>query len=249
MSPRAIGIIPARMASTRFPGKPLASLAGKPMIQWVWERAGKAKTLSRVIIATDDARILDAARAFGAHAEMTKASHPSGTDRVAEVAARHRCSLIVNIQGDEPLIDPRMIDQAVRSLARDRRFGMSTLCRSIEDPGEVLAPQVVKVVRRKDGEALYFSRHPIPFARDPDDPEPRRFKHIGLYAYRAKVLRSLVKLPPSPLERAEKLEQLRALENGVRILCPETRFDSAGVDTPEDLARVEKLLGKDRRPH
>ncbi|MCC6353793.1 MAG: 3-deoxy-manno-octulosonate cytidylyltransferase [Verrucomicrobiae bacterium] len=243
MRAQVLGIIPARMASTRFPGKPLAPLAGKPMIQWVWERARKAKTLASVIIATDDALILHAARAFGAKAEMTRPTHPSGTDRAAEVAARHRCSLVVNIQGDEPLIDPRMIDQAVRSLAENRRFGMATLCREIHDPSDVTAPQVVKVVRRKDDEALYFSRHPIPFARDATDGAPRRFKHIGLYVYRTSVLRDIVRMPVSPLEKSEKLEQLRALENGVRILCQETRFDSAGVDTPEDLARVEALLG------
>ncbi|HPA16803.1 MAG TPA: 3-deoxy-manno-octulosonate cytidylyltransferase [Verrucomicrobiae bacterium] len=237
-----LAVIPARMASTRFPGKPLATLAGKPMIQWVWERARKAKTLSRIVIATDDARILDAARAFGAVAEMTGPNHPSGTDRVAEVAAHHRCALVVNIQGDEPLIDPRMIDQAVRSLAKNRRFGMATLCRRIQNPDDISAPQIVKVVRRKDSEALYFSRYPIPFARDPADGPPDHFKHIGLYVYRAAVLRRLVKLPVSPLERAEKLEQLRALESGVRILCPETQFDCAGVDTPEDLARAEALL-------
>lgn len=242
MSALVLGVIPARMASTRFPGKPLAPLAGKPMIQWVWERARKAGTLSRIIIATDDARILDAAHSFGAEAELTRPTHPSGTDRAAEVAARHRCSLVVNIQGDEPLIDPRMIDQAVSSLAKHRRFGMATLCRRIENPADITSPQVVKVVRRKDGEALYFSRHPVPFARDPSDGEPRRFKHIGLYVYRTAVLRELVRLPVSPLEISEKLEQLRALENGIRILCQETRFDSAGVDTPEDLVRAEAFL-------
>lgn len=237
-----LAVIPARMASTRFPGKPLASLAGKPMIQWVWERTRRAKTISRVVIATDDERILDAAKGFGADAEMTDPKHASGTDRVAEVAGHHRCSLVVNVQGDEPLIDPRMIDQAVRCLSKNPTFGMATLCRRIDDSGDILAPQVVKVVRRKSAEALYFSRHPIPFARHPDEPRPVYYKHIGLYVYRTTTLRKLVSLPVSPLEQAEKLEQLRALENGIRILCPATKFDCAGVDTPEDLAKAEKLI-------
>jgi len=242
-----LAVIPARMASTRFPGKPLASLAGKPMIQWVWERTRRAKTISRVVIATDDERILAAAKGFGADAEMTDPQHASGTDRVAEVAGHHRCSLVVNVQGDEPLIDPRMIDEAVRCLRKNPAFGMATLCRRIDDPGDILAPQVVKVVRRQSTEALYFSRHPIPFARNPDEARPVYYKHIGLYVYRTAALRKLVSLPVSPLERAEKLEQLRALENGVRILCPETKFDCAGVDTPEDLARVERIVAAANR--
>lgn len=237
-----LAVIPARMASTRFPGKPLAQLAGKPMIQWVWERARRARTVSHVIIATDDERIFAAAKAFGASVEMTDPNHPSGTDRVAEVSSRHKASIVVNIQGDEPLIDPRMIDQAVRCLLHNPRFGMSTLCRHIERSEDIVAPHVVKVVRRQNGEALYFSRHAIPFARDPQAPAPAYYKHIGIYVYRTTTLRRLVSLPVSSLEQAEKLEQLRALENGVRILCPETKFDCTGVDTPEDLARVEEII-------
>ena len=211
------------------------------MLQWCWERTCRARSVSRVVIATDDPRIAQAARAFGAEVALTRADHPSGTDRVAEVAARFRAPLIVNVQGDEPLIEPRMIDAAVRALRRRPDCDLATLCHRITDPRDIGRPQVVKVVRGHRDEALYFSRHGIPFNRDAA-PGVVHWKHIGLYVYRAAALRRLVRLPVSPLEAAEKLEQLRALENGLRIVCPETPHTSAGVDTPADLRRLARAL-------
>ncbi len=224
-----------------MPGKPLADLAGKPMIQWVWERARRARSLGRVLVATDDARVLDAVRAFGGEAVMTSREHPSGTDRVAEVARKFPVPLVVNIQGDEPLLEPRMIDEAVDALRKARRHDMATLCRRIEDPPRASEPGLVKVVRARDGTALYFSRHPIPFDRDGGGGVVR-FAHVGLYVYRAAALRRLVRWPVSALEAAEKLEQLRAMENGLRIMVRETRHGSHGVDTPADLARVAEMI-------
>jgi 3-deoxy-manno-octulosonate cytidylyltransferase (CMP-KDO synthetase) len=234
-------VIPARYASTRFPGKPLALLAGKPILQHCWERTRLARSINRVLIATDDTRIADVARAFGAEVALTRADHPSGTDRVAEAAARIKCSLVVNVQGDEPLIDPRMIDAATGALLAHRGFDISTLCHRITDPADIQRPQVVKVVRRMNGEALYFSRHGIPFDRDGSGLGVW-WKHIGLYVYRPAALRRIVRLPVSPLEGAEQLEQLRALENGLRILAVETPFTSTGIDTPADLARLRRSL-------
>ncbi len=236
-----LGVIPARYDSTRFPGKPLANLGGKPLIQWVWERARQARSLDRVVVATDDKRILEAVKKFGGEAMMTKSSHPSGTDRAAQVAASCPCNLVVNIQGDEPLMHPGNIDDLVRVLQSRPEFGMGTLCVPLDNSLDPHASDVVKVVMRKGGEALYFSRAAIPFNRDKIK-GVRYFKHLGLYAYYPVVLQQLVHLPVSPLEQAEKLEQLRALENGVRILVRETTHDSIGVDTPEDFERVKKFL-------
>jgi 3-deoxy-manno-octulosonate cytidylyltransferase (CMP-KDO synthetase) len=211
------------------------------MIEHVYRRAEAARSISRVVVATDDERILAAVRAFGGDACMTAPSHPSGTDRIAEVAAGLDCDVIVNVQGDEPLIEPAMIDEAVLPFAADPALMMSTLRRIMDDRREALNPNVTKVVVDRDGFALYFSRAPIPFVRD-GSPAAPAWRHVGLYAYRRNCLLRLAALPPTALERSEALEQLRALEYGIRIKALETRFDSIGVDTPEDLERVRGLL-------
>jgi len=253
---KAVGIIPARYGSTRFPGKPLADLSGKPLIQHVVERAMGAKLLTEVLVATDDERILRAVETFGGKAYITSRDHPSGTDRVAEVARCLRSPLVVNIQGDEPLIAPEMIDQAIGPFLKDKGLQMGTLCKMMEDPVEVSNPHTVKVVFDREGYALYFSRLPIPYhtvqgsrftvqGKEPSAISHQPFnyyKHIGLYVYRREFLLKLTGLPQTPLERAERLEQLRALEHGFRIKVVETEYDSIGVDTPEDLERVRKLM-------
>jgi 3-deoxy-manno-octulosonate cytidylyltransferase (CMP-KDO synthetase) len=238
-------MIPARYASTRFPGKPLAPIAGQPLIQRVAEQCRKAKSLSDVIVATDDARIADIAKKF-CRVEMTRADHPSGSDRIAEVAARCACDAVVNIQGDEPLIDPAVIDAVAGALARDE---MSTAATPIKNPAELDNPNVVKVVVSAAGRALYFSRRTIPYLREAASRSVNEqlaafafLKHLGIYGYRRETLLRLVKFPVSPLESAEKLEQLRALENGIPIAVMQVDYDSVGVDVPEDVARVEQLL-------
>lgn len=241
MHPRILGVIPARYASSRFPGKALAPLAGRPLIQHVYERASGARYLSQLVIATDDERIAAAARAFGAAVRMTRADHPSGTDRAAEVASADRAELVVNIQGDEPLIDPAAIDAAVLGLLEAPEIPMGTLKKLIEDPAELGNPNVVKVVTDRAGNALYFSRSRIPYVRAGAEEAPC-YKHVGLYVYRREFLLAYPQLPVGPLERAEKLEQLRALENGYRIRVVETEYESRGVDTPEDLETVARLL-------
>lgn len=237
--PSILGVIPARFASTRFPGKPLASLAGKPLIQHVWERASQSRYLSRLVVATDDDRIASAARSFGAQVAMTRSDHASGTDRAAEVADSSDATVIVNIQGDEPLIDPDAIDAALLTLLDDPNCQMASLKRRITDDRELQNPNVVKVVTAANGDALYFSRSPIPFERGLP---AGYFKHIGLYVYRRDLLLSYSSLPVGPLEQAECLEQLRALENGIPIRVAETSYDTIGVDTPEDLAAVERIF-------
>jgi 3-deoxy-manno-octulosonate cytidylyltransferase (CMP-KDO synthetase) len=211
------------------------------MVQWVFERASRAKTLSHLIIATDDQRVIEAARRFGAPARMTRAGHASGTDRVAEVAAAEDAELVVNIQGDEPLIDPEAIDAAVHALLDAPAVPMGTLKRRIRDAREIADPNVVKVVTNHAGDAIYFSRAAIPHVRDAGAPAVH-YKHIGLYVYRREFLLRYPALPVGPLETAERLEQLRALENGYAIRVVETEYDSIGVDTPEDLARVAALV-------
>ena len=238
---KVIGVIPARYGSTRFPGKALALLHGKPIIQWVWEKASRAKTLSRVIIATDDAQIKRSAEQFGAEVMMTKKNHPSGTDRIAEVVKNLTCDLVVNIQGDEPFLKPVLIDEAVKALAVHSDFHMSTLCQTLEDKREIESPHLVKVVLGKKNQALYFSRYPIPFDRDQEKATPY-YQHIGLYVYRKKTLLELVKLPMSLLEKSEKLEQLRALENGYQILVKKVSYPGIGIDTPQDLLKAKRLL-------
>lgn len=237
---RILGVIPARYASSRFPGKALATLGDRTMLQHVWERVNQARYLTGAVIATDDRRIYDAARRFGASVVMTRPDHVSGTDRVAEVASADTAEIIVNIQGDEPLIDPEAIDAAIAPLAQEPAIQMGTLKKRIEDPREVNDPNVVKVVTDRFQNAIYFSRSTIPYLRGPAN--TTHYKHIGLYVYRRDFLLRYSDLPIGPLEEAERLEQLRALENGFKIRVVETEYESLGVDTPEDLARVSEMF-------
>ena len=237
----AVGIIPARFAATRFPGKPLAPIAGLPMVQRVWQGAREAKRLREVIVATEDARVADACRAFGAEVTLTSPDHPTGTDRIAEVAARLPDRIVVNVQGDEPLIDPPLIDACAALLAARPDCVMSTAAHALESVADYANPNVVKVVADLRGRAIYFSRLPVPYVRE-GSPDPVRFKHIGLYVYRRDLLLGYSDLPVGPLEQAERLEQLRALENGHSIRVVETEYDSLGVDTPDDLKRVSQLF-------
>jgi 3-deoxy-manno-octulosonate cytidylyltransferase (CMP-KDO synthetase) len=236
---RAVGVIPARFAATRFPGKPLAPIAGKPLVQRVWEGARTAKRLSRVLIATDDERIAAACRAFGAEAVLTGAHHPTGTDRIAEAAAGVETDVVVNIQGDEPLIEGHVIDAAVAALDEDPGAAMSTVAHPAEPEG-FDDPNRVKLVLDRRGRALYFSRSRIPYEREPGAP---LLQHVGLYAYRRPFLLEFVRLAQTPLERTEALEQLRALEHGhaIRVAVIEG-WCSVPVDVPEDVARVEAAL-------
>jgi 3-deoxy-manno-octulosonate cytidylyltransferase (CMP-KDO synthetase) len=239
---RVVGLIPARWASKRFPGKALVELCGKPLIQHVVERASRAKSLSEVIVATDDARIAEVVRGFGGKIQMTTAAHPSGTDRIAEVAQDLACDLVVNIQGDEPLIDPAEIDAAAAPLLTDPSIPMGTLAcpLALEQAAD---PNAVKVVVGLNGFALYFSRAPIPYLRDGHQGGASPYLlHIGLYVYRREVLLRLARLAPTPLEERERLEQLRALEHGIRIRVVATEKRSIGVDTPEDLERVRRMM-------
>jgi 3-deoxy-manno-octulosonate cytidylyltransferase (CMP-KDO synthetase) len=240
---KILGVIPARFQSSRFPGKALARIGAKTMLEHVYERASQARYLHKVLIATDDARIAETARGFGALVRMTRNDHVSGTDRVAEAASPENAELIVNIQGDEPLIDPAAIDAAILPLVDDTSAPMGTLKKRIEDEREITDPNVVKVVTDRSDNAIYFSRCAIPYVREGDSQAARmvHYKHIGLYVYRRDFLMSYSDLPVGPLERAERLEQLRALENGYAIRVVETDYESLGVDTPEDLERVSKL--------
>jgi 3-deoxy-manno-octulosonate cytidylyltransferase (CMP-KDO synthetase) len=237
-----VAVIPARYASTRLPGKALADLDGRPMIEHVYRRVAASKILSDVIVATDDLRIATRVNQFGGKVRLTKASHETGTDRLAEVAASLDCDVVVNVQGDEPLVDPRALDELVAPFANDRSVQMTTLFRRIHEAAELNNPNVVKMVIDRGGFALYFSRAPIPYVRDPRGGWPPLYRHIGLYAYRRSVLLVLATLEPTPLERAEALEQLRALEHGIRIKAVETDHESFEVNTPEDLEQVRKLL-------
>jgi 3-deoxy-manno-octulosonate cytidylyltransferase (CMP-KDO synthetase) len=242
-------VIPARYASSRFPGKPLAPILGKTMIQRVYEQTAQAVGVDRVVVATDDIRIAEEVSGFGGEVQMTRADHATGTDRLAEVTARLDTDLVINVQGDEPLIDPRMIEAVVAPLAADARIPMGTLKTPLLSWDEYRDPNVVKVVTDGRGFALYFSRAPIPYPRDlaveNAEVQPSSlglFRHVGLYVYRKDFLLKFAALPASPLEKLEKLEQLRALENGYAIRVVETDLVSLGVDTPEDLMRVEAYL-------
>ena len=241
-------MIPARFASSRFPGKALALLAGKPMLQHVWERASMSRYLYDVLIATDDDRIASAVRRFGGRVRMTSPAHLSGTDRLAEIASAETATLYVNIQGDEPLIDPEAIDAAILSVQADDSVVMGTLEKQIHDPADIANPNVVKVVTDLLGNAIFFSRSPIPYQRDAEATFPLYFKHIGLYVYRRDFLLHYPDLTVGPLEQAERLEQLRALENGYRIRVVPTEYESLGVDTPEDLQRVNQLFSLTPEP-
>jgi 3-deoxy-manno-octulosonate cytidylyltransferase (CMP-KDO synthetase) len=242
---RILGVIPARYSSSRFPGKALISIAGKTMLQHVWERTCQARYLTDVVIATDDQRIQAAAQEFRARVIMTRADHVSGTDRVAEAASASQAQIVVNVQGDEPMIDPAAIDAAILGLLDDDMgpVPMGTIKKRIERPSDIQDPNVVKVVTDAQGNALYFSRSPIPYPREAAE-QATYFKHIGLYVYRRDFLLSYPDLPVGPLERAERLEQLRALENGFRIRVVETEYESLGVDTPEDWKQVAELFEK-----
>jgi 3-deoxy-manno-octulosonate cytidylyltransferase (CMP-KDO synthetase) len=270
-----VAVIPARYHSTRFPGKPLADLTGRPMIEHVYTRAAAAPGVEAVVVATDDTRIEQAVRTFGGIVRMTGIQHRTGLDRIAEVAADLSCEIVVNVQGDEPLIDPQAIAEVIAPLANDSGLQMATLRRRITDPGDVDNPHVVKVVVDRRDRALYFSRATIPFTSEPPEGGPHETgigpremgigpretelgphetglvgagfsrlvcKHIGIYAYRRTFVRKLAALPQTPLELAESLEQLRALEHGFQICAVETHYDSIGVDTPEDLERVRRQM-------
>lgn len=248
-----IAVIPARYASTRFPGKALADIGGRPMIQHVYERTSQAKLVKQTIVATDDNRIADSIRRIGGHAVMTSESHATGTDRLAEVAASLDADIIINVQGDEPLIEPAMIDMAVQPFLAEPGMQMGTLKTRIKCLHDFLSPNVVKVVTDAHGNALYFSRSPLPFFRDKwKDLKDESFcsgkllcyKHVGLYVYRRDFLLRFAAMPPSFLETSEKLEQLRAIEAGVRIRVVETEFESIGVDTPDDLAKAQERYRK-----
>ena len=245
MSHAAI-IIPARWGSTRFPSKPLHLLAGKPLIQHVWERCIQISGADRVIVATDDTRILEVAFAFGAEVALTSAAHPSGTDRVAEVARNlPTAGILVNVQGDEPFLDPKLAEKLIRALKADPRAQMATAACELA-AGDRDNPNVVKVVCDLSGNALYFSRSLIPCDRD-GDVTPARLRHIGIYAYRRSFLLKLVKAKQTPLEKSEKLEQLRALEHGARIRVIPAKSVGPGIDTPADAVAAEKLL-RPRKP-
>lgn len=240
---RMVGVIPARWGSTRFPGKALAPIAGRPLVVRVWERASQATRLDAVIVATDDERIRAAVESAGGEVVMTRADHPSGTDRVAEAARAAGAHVVVNIQGDEPLIDPNLIDAVAGALAEDESWDMSTAAAPFGTGEDVAGRDAVKVVWGKDGQALYFSRSVIPCERDAAALNPVLYwRHIGIYGYRRDVLDRLVATPPCELEVLEKLEQLRALYLGCRIRVLRTDVGSVGVDAPADVARAEAAL-------
>ncbi|PIP19903.1 MAG: 3-deoxy-manno-octulosonate cytidylyltransferase [Candidatus Omnitrophica bacterium CG08_land_8_20_14_0_20_41_16] len=242
-----IGVIPARYSSTRFEGKVLADILGKPMLQHVWERAKQARLLDEVIIACDHEAVADAARKFGAKVVMTSKGHASGTDRLAEVVNPLDVKIVVNIQGDEPLIHPTMIDSVARALLDNSSIAMATVMKKIDDLKLINDPNVVKVVVDKNNFALYFSRAAIPYlAVNSDIKQPAYFKHIGLYGYTKDFLFIYKNLPASNLENIEKLEQLRVIEEGFKIKVIETKFDTIGVDTPEELERVKEFLKKEK---
>jgi 3-deoxy-manno-octulosonate cytidylyltransferase (CMP-KDO synthetase) len=233
-----VAVIPARYESKRLPGKPLADIVGRPMIEHVYRRAAQARGIDAVVVATDDTRIAEAVERFGGVVRMTDPSHKTGTDRIAEIASLLDCEIVVNVQGDLPLIEPGKIEEVLRPLTTDPALDMSTLRKAITDAADYANPNVVKVVVDRNGNALYFSRSSIPFIRGSGS----LYKHIGLYAYRCSFVQRLAALPQTPLEIAESLEQLRALEHGFRIHVVETHFESIEVDTPEDLARVRRHM-------
>ena len=241
---KVLGIIPSRWGSTRFPGKPLHLIAGKPLLQHVWERSRLAKKLDEIIVATDDFRIAEAAFNWGAEVALTSRRHISGTDRVAEVAAKaNNFAHVINIQGDEPLIDPRLIDRLAREMQRDRALEMITAAHPFSDPRDADSPDQVKVVLNHSGDALYFSRARIPFSRG-DSATRTFFRHQGIYGYTREFLLRFVTWKSSSLERTESLEQLRALENGVRIHVLVTRTGTPGIDTPADAVALEQKLAR-----
>jgi 3-deoxy-manno-octulosonate cytidylyltransferase (CMP-KDO synthetase) len=246
MSPgKVVVVIPARYGSTRLPGKPLVSLNGQPMIQRVYARAKLAQRADRVIVATDDDRIIQAVVAFGGEARMTRPDHRTGTERIAEVAAHVDGEIFVNVQGDEPLLDPAAVDAAIEALLLEPEADVATVATPIKTPADIMDPNVVKVVLDFDDNALYFSRAPIPWVRDTAGTiQVRHLKHLGLYVFQREALLEYPTLPQGQLERIEQLEQLRWLENGTNIRVAAVEHDAVSVDVPEDVARVEKLLQK-----
>ncbi len=247
-SKSVLAVIPARYASSRFPGKALALIAGKAMIQHVVERVRLAQTVSRVVVATDDDRIRKAVEEFGGEAILTRHDHRSGTDRVAEVATHVPAEIYVNVQGDEPLLDPAAVDAVVSAMHDDDAIQIATPCVAISQPNEIMDPNVAKVVLDFEGNALYFSRAPIPWVRDTGETvAARHLKHIGLYAIRRDALMEYPTLPPGELEHLEQLEQLRWLENGFGIRVVETDYDAVSVDVPSDIERVERRLREQSR--
>jgi 3-deoxy-manno-octulosonate cytidylyltransferase (CMP-KDO synthetase) len=242
--PKVAVVIPARYASTRLPAKPLYPIAGKPLVQHVWERCARAKGIQKVIVATDDARIADAATGFGAEVVMTSPKHRSGTDRVAEVAKKLRgFSHIINVQGDEPLIDPAIVAKLAAAMAKDRKIEMITSASVFTPQDDITNPNMVKVVLDRSGNGLYFSRLPIPYVRT-DGLRPQFYRHQGIYGYSTRFLLQFVKWKPGILEQAESLEQLRALENGAKIRVILAKNAAVSVDTPDDVAAVERLLAR-----
>jgi len=246
---KSLGIIPARFESSRFPGKPLVKISGKTMIQRVYEQCQKATTLTEVIVATDDTRIFDEVISFGGKVKMTASKHPTGTDRIAEVAASmNDFEIIVNIQGDEPFIHPQQIESVINIFEKNEKAEIATGVKLIENQADIFNPNVVKCVFGKYGKALLFSRSPIPFLRNEEKENwsvSNFYKHIGMYAFRRNTLLEITKLPPSRLEKLESLEQLRWLENGYEIFTTELPFDSFGIDTPEDLEKANDFLKKE----
>jgi 3-deoxy-manno-octulosonate cytidylyltransferase (CMP-KDO synthetase) len=244
-SDRIVIVIPARYGSTRLPGKPLVALAGQPMIQRVYERARMSQRAGRVIVATDDARIVAAVEGFGGEARMTRMDHRTGTERVAEVAAHVEGDVFVNVQGDEPLLDPGAVDTAIDALLEEPAAAVATVATAIRTPGDIMDPNVVKTVLDFDNNALYFSRAPIPWVRDTAAKlQVKHWKHLGLYVFQRDALLEYPTLPQGELEKIEHLEQLRWMENGWKIRVAEVEHDAISVDVPEDVARVEKLLQK-----
>lgn len=245
MDAKVVIVIPARYGSTRLPGKPLVNLLGKPMIQRVFERAKQAATAARVIVATDDERIVKAVEEFGGEARMTRVDHRTGTERIAEVAAHTEGDVFVNVQGDEPLLDPGAVDTAVQALLQEPAASIATVAVPIRTPADIMDPNVVKTVLDFDDHALYFSRAPIPWVRDAaHQVHARHLKHLGLYVFQRDALLEYPTLPQGELERLEQLEQLRWMENGWKIRVAEVEHDAISVDVPEDVARVEKLLAE-----
>lgn len=246
---RIVGIIPARYRSARFPGKVVADIAGKPMVWWVYKRTNESKLINKVIVATDHNRVRKVLEELGCNLVMTSKKHQTGTDRVAEVAENIKADIVVNVQADEPLITPVAIDKLLKAMKSDSTIEVATLCRKAKSNKEIFNPNTVRVVMNKDGDALYFSRAPIPFNRDAESAHNwlgtgPYFQHIGIYAYRRKFLLELSKQPQTDLEKVEKLEQLRVLETGHRIRVVETDYEPVGVDVPTDIQKVERLINR-----
>jgi 3-deoxy-manno-octulosonate cytidylyltransferase (CMP-KDO synthetase) len=242
-SANVLVVIPARYASTRFPGKPLAPISGRPMIQHVVDQLRGEGEQWRVVVATEDERVRQAVEAFGGEAIMTRSDNRTGTDRVAEVAVHIEAEMYINVQGDEPLMDPATVDAVIAAMAEDDTVQIATACSAIRHQSDIMDPNIVKVVRDFDSNALYFSRAPVPWVRDTGEKvAARHWKHIGIYGFRRDALLEFPTLPPGELERIEQLEQLRWLENGFRIRVAETEYDPVSVDVPADVERVEKIL-------